>query len=95
LNDSGKTISTSLSEIGLLHHQQQKQSGYQFFPKQLRNCPYPRNWLQPAQLELTHCKTNKTSHVSFYLLRLVQATTNNRSSVGASFFPNTLKIAHI
>ncbi len=95
LNGSGKAISTSLSEIGLLHRPQQKQFGCQCFPKQLRNCPYPRGWLQPAQFELTHCKTNTKSHVSFYLPRLVQTTTSNRSSVGASFFRSTSEIAHI
>ncbi len=62
-----KAISTSLIFFFWLHQQQQKQFGCQFFPKQLRNCPYPRSWLQLAQFELTHYKTNKKFHVSFYL----------------------------
>lgn len=43
------TDCTSRSAIGLLHSLQTKQSGCQFFPKQLKNRPYPRGCLHPAQ----------------------------------------------
>lgn len=40
---------TSRSAIDLLHSLQTKQSGCQFFPKQLKKRPYPRGCLHPAQ----------------------------------------------
>lgn len=91
LNGNGKAISTSLSEIGLLHRPQQKQFGCQFFPKQLRNCPYPRGWLQPAQFELTHCKTNTKYHVSFLSAQIGTNHHQQQKQCGCQFFPKHLR----